>query len=304
VKVQERLFMFKHFLTLRDLSGDEIKGLLKLAAELKAARKSHAKSLENKTLGLIFEKPSNRTRVSFEVGIFELGGHTVCLGADEIKLGEREAIKDAAKVLSRYLDAIVIRTFSHERITEFAKYSSVPVINGLTDLLHPCQALSDLLTINEKKGLKDITLAFLGDGNNVLNSLIYGCAKVGVKVRAACPKGYEPDRKILEEAGSSVELFSSPEEAVRGADVVYTDVWTSMGQQKEYQARLKVFKRFQVNSGIMALAKKDAVVMHCLPAHRGEEITDDVLDSAQSIVIDQAENRLHAQKAVLVRLLK
>lgn len=296
--------MSRDFLSIKDLTRNEIEELFGFAAGLKLSRKTHDKPLNNKTLGLVFEKPSNRTRVSFEVGMFELGGNTIYLGSDEIELGKREAIKDAARVLSRYLDAMVIRTFSHDRLLEMAQHSSVPVINGLTDLLHPCQALSDLFTIKEKKGLKDVTLAFVGDGNNVLNSLLYGCSKLGVKINVACPKGYEPDKDILKNAGAFAELFNSALKAVEGADIVYTDVWASMGQEKEQKKRSRIFKPFQVNSKLLSLAKRNAVVMHCLPAHRGEEITDDVLDSRQSIVIDQAENRLHLQKAILVKLLQ
>lgn len=296
--------MSRDFLSIKDLTKNEIEEIFGLAAGLKLNRKSHEKLLGNKTLGLIFEKPSNRTRVSFEVAMFELGGNTIYLGSDEIELGKREAVKDAARVLSRYLDAIVVRTFSHERLLEMAEYSSVPVINGLTDLLHPCQALSDLFTIKEKKGLKDITLAFVGDGNNVLNSLLYGCNKVGIKINVACPKGYEPNEDILKSVGDSARLFSSPLRAVEDADIVYTDVWASMGQEKEHKKRARIFKAFQVNSKLLGLAKRNAMVMHCLPAHRGEEITDEALDGRQSIVIDQAENRLHVQKAILLRLLK
>ena len=296
--------MKKDFITIKDLTKSEIDELFALAAELKTARKTHNRPLTNKTLGLIFEKPSNRTRVSFEVAMSELGGNTIYLGADEIELGKREAVKDAAKVLSRYLDGIVVRTFSHDRFLEIALHSSVPVINGLTDLLHPCQALSDLFTIKEKKGLEGVTLAFIGDGNNVLNSLLYGCSKIGLKVNVACPKGYEPNKDILKEASDVAMLFDSAKEAAKDADIIYTDVWTSMGQQKEHKNRLKAFKDFQVNSKILKLAKKDAMVMHCLPAHRGEEITDEVLDGKHSIVVDQAENRLHVQKAILIRLLK
>jgi len=296
--------MKKDLIAIKDLSGGEINEIFNLASQLKTKRKTHDKPLKNKTLGLIFEKPSNRTRVSFEVGMIELGGHTIYLGSDEIELGKRESVKDASKVLSRYLDGIVIRTFSHAKFLEFAKNSSVPVINGLTDLLHPCQALSDLFTIKEKKGLKNITLSFIGDGNNVLNSLLYGCSKVGIKVNVACPKGYEPAKFILKEVGSTVKLFKLAEEAIKGADFIYTDVWTSMGKEKEHKKRLEVFKPFQVNSKLLKLAKKDALIMHCLPAHRGEEITDEVLDSSNSIVVDQAENRLHVQKAILMKLLK
>jgi ornithine carbamoyltransferase len=296
--------MKKDLITIRDLTVGEINEIFEFSSELKAKRKMHEKHLKDMILGLIFEKPSNRTRVSFEVGMIELGGHTIYLGSDEIRLGEREAVKDAARVLSRYLDGIVARTFSHEKILELAKYSSVPVINGLTDLSHPCQALSDLFTIKEKRALKGITMAFIGDANNVLNSLMYGCNKVGMKLNIACPKHYQPSKEILKEVGNVVTVFNTPKDAVKGADVLYTDVWTSMGQERERKKRLKKFKGFQVNSEILALAKKDAIVMHCLPAHRGEEITDEVLDGRQSIVIDQAENRLHVQKAILVKLLK
>ncbi|MFH1479302.1 MAG: ornithine carbamoyltransferase [Candidatus Omnitrophota bacterium] len=296
--------MKKDLITINDLSVSEINTLFEKAEELKVKRKIHEDTLKNKTLGLIFEKPSNRTRVSFEVGIAELGGRAIYLGADEIALGKREAVKDAARVLSRYLDGIVARTYSHARLLEIAEYSYVPVINGLTDLLHPCQALSDLFTIKEKKGLNGITISFIGDGNNVLNSLLYGCSKIGIKVRVACPKGYEPDQDILKSVGDTASICNSPEDAVKGADIVYTDVWTSMGKEKEHAKRLKDFKGFQVNSQLLKLAKEDALVMHCLPAHREEEITSEVLDGKQSIVIDQAENRLHVQKAILVELIK
>jgi len=288
--------MKKDLIAITDLSEQEINEIFELAAKFKAKRKTHEAALKNKTLGLVFEKPSNRTRVSFEVGMFELGGNAIYLGESEVKLGKRESAKDAAMVLSRYLDAMVIRTFSHDRLLEMAKNSMIPVINGLTDLLHPCQALSDLFTIKEKKELKNITVAFVGDGNNVVNSLLNGCDKLGIKIKVACPKGYEP--KV-----DSGEIFNSPQEAVKDADIIYTDVWTSMGKEKEQKERAEIFKKFQINSKLMKSAKKDAMVMHCLPAHRGEEITDEVIDSAQSIVIDQAENRLHVQKAILVKLL-
>jgi len=296
--------MKKDLLAISDFTKSEIEGIFSLAARLKANRKSHEPSLKNKTVGLLFEKPSTRTRVSFEVGVYELGGNTIYLSSDEVELGKREAIKDAAIVLSRYLDGLVIRTFSHDRAVEMAKFSSIPIINGLTDFMHPCQALSDLFTIKEKKGLDNITIAFVGDGNNVLNSLLSGCGRMELKIKIACPKGYEPDKDIFKQAGAGTELFNKPEDAVSGADIIYTDVWTSMGQEKEYKKRLKVFKKFQVNSKLLGLAKKDAMVMHCLPAHRGQEITDEVLDGKQSIVVDQAENRLHVQKAILVKLLK
>ena len=296
--------MKKDLLAINDFTKSEIEEIFSLTAQLKANRKGHETPLKNKTVGLIFEKPSTRTRVSFEVGVHELGGNTIYLSSDEVELGKREAIKDAARVLSRYLDGLVIRTFSHDRVVEMAKFSSIPIINGLTDFMHPCQALSDLFTIKEKKGLDNITIAFVGDGNNVLNSLLSGCERMGLKINIACPKGYEPDKDILKQAGSVAELFNKPEDAVKDADIIYTDVWTSMGQEREYKKRLKAFKKFQVNSRLLSLAKKDVMVMHCLPAHRGQEITDEVLDGKQSIVVDQAENRLHVQKAILVKLLK
>jgi len=296
--------MKKDLLTINDLSVNEINEIFSMAAELKQKRNSFGEPLKGKTLGLIFEKPSNRTRVSFEVGITELGGHAIYLGSYEIDLGKRESPKDVARVLSRYLDGIIARTFSHKTVVELAKYSSIPVINGLTDLQHPCQALSDIFTIKEKKGLNNITVAYVGDGNNVLNSLLYICQKMGVKVNAACPKGYEPAKEVLADAAGTVKVFNSPIEAVKASDVIYTDVWTSMGQEKEYRKRLKAFRKFQVNAELLKLAKKDAVAMHCLPAHRGQEISDEVMDSQASIVLDQAENRLHVQKAILIKLLK
>ena len=296
--------MNKDLLTINDLSASEISDIIKLAAELKEKRQIFGEPLKGKTVGLIFEKPSNRTRVSFEVGITELGGHAIYLGSYEIDLGKRESPKDVAKVLSRYLHGIIARTFSHKTVVELAKYSSIPVINGLTDYQHPCQALSDLFTIKEKKGLDSITVAYVGDGNNVLNSLLYICHKTSIKIHVACPKGYEPNKDILKDTAGSVSMFNSPAEAVKGADVIYTDVWTSMGQEKEYKKRLKVFKKYQVNSELVKLANKNAIVMHCLPAHRGQEITDEVMDSPASMVLDQAENRLHVQKAILIKLLK
>ena len=296
--------MKKDLLTINDLSVSEINELLKLAAELKEKRQGFGETLKGKTLGLIFEKPSNRTRVSFEVGITELGGHAIYLGSYEIDLGKRESPKDVAKVLSRYLNGIIARTFSHKTVVELAKYSSIPVINGLTDYQHPCQALSDLFTIKERKGLDGITVAYIGDGNNVLNSLLYICHKMGIKINAACPKGYEPDKDVLKEVAGTAKIFNAPGDAVKGADVIYTDVWTSMGQEKEYRKRLKMFKKYQINSELVKLANKDAIVLHCLPAHRGQEITDEVMDGLQSMVLDQAENRLHVQKAILIKLLK
>lgn len=302
--------MKKDFISIKDLNLPQVQGIFALAGQLKKDKAKFGKTLSGKTLALIFQKPSNRTRVSFEVGMYQLGGHSIYLGPDEINLGVRESIKDVAKTISRYVDGIVLRTFEHKNVLEMAKYSIVPVINGLSDLLHPCQALADVYTIREKlKNIKGITLAYIGDGNNVCNSLLYACAKVGINMNIGTPKGYEPDKEALKEAreiarNSSLNLFDDPHEAARDADVIYTDVWISMGQEKEAKVRKKIFKEFQINKNLMKLAKKDALIMHCLPAHRGDEITDEAIDSKNSIVFDQAENRLHVQKAILISLLR
>ncbi|MCM8782151.1 MAG: ornithine carbamoyltransferase [Candidatus Omnitrophica bacterium] len=301
----------KDLISAHDLSVQEINKLFALTDELKVDDEKFTVALEGKTLALIFQKPSNRTRVSFEVGMTQLGGHTIYLGPDDIKLGVREATKDVAGVLSRYVDGIVARTFAHNDILELAKNSTVPVINGLSDLLHPCQAMADVYTIKEKLGrLEGVRVAFVGDGNNVLHSLLHCCSKVGIDLSIATPKGYEPDKKIVKEAedelkksGGKLNFSNDPKEAVKGSDVVYTDVWISMGQEKEYKKRVKAFKGFQVNKKLVSLAKKGCLIMHCLPAHRGQEITDEVLDSPNSIILDQAENRMHVQKAILLMLL-
>jgi len=300
--------MKRDFLTLLDLSSEEISALLKRALDMKSGIDANKCPLIGKSIGLLFEKASTRTRVSFEVGIYQLGAHPIYLNPNEIQLGRGETIPDTARVLSRYLDAIVIRTFGHDLLTEFASHSSVPVINGLSDLHHPCQALGDLMTILEKKGrLKDIRIAYVGDGNNVANSLIEAASVTGMNLTIACPEGHEPDPEVLERvravANSEIIILREPKEAVGRADVVYTDVWVSMGQEKESKKRKERFKDYQINSKILSCAKKDAVVLHCLPAHRGEEITDEVMDGPQSAVFDQAENRLHAQKALLEMLL-
>jgi len=313
----------KDFISIKDLTTQDIEDIFELTDKLKKDKSKFSKVLEGKTLVLLFQKPSNRTRVSFEVGAYQLGGNSIYLGPNEINLGVRESIQDVAKTLSRYADAIVLRTFEHKNILELAKYSDKPVINGLSDFSHPCQALADIYTIREKlsrksgipkkagKNIKGITLAYIGDGNNVCNSLLYACAKVGLNMNVAAPEGYEPDKLVLKEAKGfaksksvSINLFNNPIEAVKGADVIYTDVWVSMGQEKEAQERKKVFKKFQVNKNLVKFAKKNALIMHCLPAHRGEEITNEVIDSKNSIVFDQAENRLHIQKAILIILLK
>lgn len=296
--------------TIADLSSNDIWRLLELAAELKHEWKSGGNKpvLEGKTLGMVFQKPSLRTRVSFEMGMAHLGGRAMYLSPQEIQLGQRESVADVARVLSRYVHGIMARVFAHAHVEALAAHASVPVINGLSDLEHPCQALSDLFTIYERRGtVEGVTLAYVGDGNNVANSLLLAGSRVGMEIRVATPAAYEPDAQVVSkakewarQAGGSVLLDASPQAAVRGADVVYTDVWTSMGQEAEREARLTLFHPFQVNQELLALAKPDAVVMHCLPAHRGEEITDEVIDGPQSIVLDQAENRMHLQKAILV----
>jgi ornithine carbamoyltransferase len=298
----------RHFVSLADLEPRQLTQLLEVAAALKAERARREPYLRGRTLAQIFEKPSLRTRLSFDVGMIELGGHCVYLSPQEVGLGRRESVADVSRVVSRMVDAVVLRTNSHETIEEFARYSSIPVINGLSDLSHPCQGLADIMTIVEKKGpdLRGVTVAYVGDGNNVLHSLMLAVVLRGANLRAATPPGYEPlprFREIAErrarETGATFELASDPVAAVRGADVVYTDVWTSMGQEQEFERRRRSFQGFQVNAELLRHANPDAIVMHDLPAHRGEEITDDVMDGPQSVVFDQAENRLHAQKAIL-----
>jgi ornithine carbamoyltransferase len=263
--------------------------------------------LAGKTLAMVFQKPSLRTRVSFEVGMTQLGGHAIYLSPDDIKLGQRETTEDIAKVLSRYCDGIMARVFGHEVVEELAKYSDVPVINGLSDLLHPCQILGDLLTVYEKKRrLERLKLAWIGDGNNVCNSWLEAGPKLGMTISIACPQGHEPNREITEQARrlGKIELGHDPSSVAKDADVLYTDVWTSMGQESEAEERRKKFKNFQINQELLKLAKPDAIVMHCLPAHYGEEITHDVAHGLQSAIFDEAENRLHAQKAVLALLMR
>ncbi|MFH0855013.1 MAG: ornithine carbamoyltransferase [Candidatus Omnitrophota bacterium] len=303
--------MKKDLLTIKDLTTKEIEGLFSLTDKLKRNKLKFRKVLAGKTIALVFQKPSNRTRVSFEVGMFQLGGNSLYLSPDEISLGVRESVADVAKTLSRYVDGIVLRTFEHNNCIELAKFAAIPVINGLSDFSHPCQALADLYTIKEKlKALKGVTLAYVGDGNNVCNSLLLACAKLGVNMNVGCPKGYEPDSPVLRDSkaigdatGASIDLFDKAPSAVKNADVIYTDVWASMGQEDESQKRKEAFKDFQVNMDLVKLAKKDVLVMHCLPAHRQEEITDEVLDSKNAVVFDEAENRMHVQKAILMKLL-
>ena len=305
--------MKEHFVSLKDFSQKEIYLLLKRAIALKKVRQSEDRPLplKDKILGLIFEKPSLRTRVTFEVGMRELGGDSLLMGAQEVQLGDRESVGDVARNLERWIDGIVLRTFRHEVLEEFARFSSIPVINGLTDLLHPCQILSDMLTLFEKKEyLEGLHLAYVGDGNNVANSWLIGAAIMGMNVTIACPEKYGPNPEILKlaaarakETGAKLRITDNPVLAVTNADVIYTDVWTSMGKEREGARRRTIFRDYQVNQSLIAKAKEDTLVMHCLPAHRGEEITDEVLDGPRSIVFDQAENRLHSQKAVLEALM-
>lgn len=303
----------RDLLSLKDYSLEEITQILDLADELKASYKEGNQSslLAGKTLGMIFQKPSTRTRVSFEAGMFQLGGHALYLSSADLQLGRGESISDTGKVLSRFLDGIMIRTFAQEDVQQLADSADIPVINGLTDLLHPCQILADLQTIREHKGkLEGLKLAYVGDGNNVCHSLLYGCAKVGMHISVASPQDYLPNPQIVEEArniasgsGGSVSLYLSPLKAVQDADVVVTDVWAGMGQESEQAERLKIFAPYQVNADLVKLAKPDYIFMHCLPAHRGEEVAANIIDGPHSVVFDEAENRLHAQKAVLALLM-
>lgn len=303
----------KDLLDVAALSRSTIESFLTLAARLKDKQRRGIPHplLQGKTLGLLFQKPSTRTRVSFEAGMNQLGGHALVLPMSDIQLSRGESVADTARVLSRYLDGIVIRTYDHASVEEWAREATMPVINGLTDLSHPCQALSDLLTIREKKGrLKGVKIAYVGDGNNVANSLIEAAAKMGMTIALGCPSGYQPDQHVVDAArveaaktGAAIELGYDPHVAVKEADVIYADVWISMGREREQARRLKVLAPYQVNNRLVSRAKPDVIVMHCLPAHRGEEITADVLDGPQSVVIDQAENRLHMQKAILTQLL-
>lgn len=299
----------KHLLKLSDLSKDEIISVLNLADQLKYEKKNGLahEILKGKTLGMIFTKASTRTRVSFEVGMAQLGGHALFLSGNDLQLGRGEPIKDTARVLSRYLDGIMIRTYSQSDVEELAEYGSIPIINGLTDFCHPCQVLADLMTIREVKGtFQNLKLCYIGDGNNMANSLIIGCIKLGIKASIACPMGYKPDTKVMKYGFESglLEVTENIEKAVENSDVVYTDVWASMGQESEQYARQEIFKNYQVNESLLKFANKDVMVLHCLPAHREEEISSETFEKHADEIFEQAENRLHAQKAVLVQCLK
>ena len=297
----------KHLLKMLDLSSEEIVEILNLADQLKYEQKHgiEHKLLAGKSVGLIFEKASTRTRVSFEVGTYQLGGQPIFLSSKDMQIGRGEPVQDTARVLSRYLDCIMIRTFAQSEVEDLAKYGSIPIINGLTDFCHPCQILADLMTIREFKGkLEGLKMCFIGDGNNMMNSLIVGALKTGMSISVACPEGYEPHEDVLafaKEFGDKFRMFRTPKEAVVDADVVITDVWASMGQEGEAEKRKKAFDGYQVNDELMKLAKPDAMIQHCLPAHRGEEITEEVFEAHANEIFEEAENRLHAQKAVMVK---
>ncbi len=303
----------KDLISLHDLTPEEVEDLLNLGIKLKAEQKAGKDHhiLKGKTLGMIFTKSSTRTRISFEVGMTQLGGYPLFLSSNDIQLGRGETIYDTAKVMERMLDGIMIRTYSHQDVLDLAKHADIPVINALTDLLHPCQVLADLMTAYEHKGkLKGLKLAYIGDGNNMAHSLMYGCAKAGLDCAVATPDSYQCDSEVVANAkddfkkyGSELILTNDPKEAIKDADVVYTDTWVSMGMEAEKEVRQRVFMPYQVNGELFKLAAPDAVFMHCLPAYRGFEVTDDVIDGPQSVIFDEAENRLHAQKAVMVQLM-
>jgi ornithine carbamoyltransferase len=303
--------MIRHVLTPADFSTSELRQVLRLAGTCKRRRAFGRGALAGRTVALVFQKPSMRTRVAFEVAALRLGGSVVSLGRDDVQAGAREPIQDVARVLSRYVDGIVVRTFAHRDAETFARHARCPVINGLSDFAHPCQALADLFTIQERVGrLKGVTVGYVGDGNNVLHSLLEGCARLGVHVSVATPRAYRPDERVWRAAqveaarsGARVRWTPDPREAARGADVLYTDVWVSMGQERERAKRLKIFRPYQLNRALLERAKPGCRILHCLPAHRGEEITEELLEHSRSLVWDQAENRLHVQKALLLWLL-
>ncbi len=300
----------KHFLSLKEVNPEEMSRIFELSVDVKKNPGKYSKALETRTLGMIFQKSSTRTRVSFEVGMFQLGGHALFLSSADIQIGRGETIADTARVLSRMVDMIMARVFGHDIVEDLARYGSVPVINGLSDFSHPCQAVADYFTLYERWGnLKGRKIAYVGDGNNVCHSLLYGAAILGMHIAVGAPDGYKPDQNVVRfseelarKTGGSVTIVTDPRVAVKDADSVYTDVWASMGQEKEYHERKAVFGAYQVNKDLFSLAKKDAIFLHCLPAHRGDEVTDDVIDSPNSAVFDEAENRLHCQKALLLLL--
>lgn len=303
----------KHFISIHDITSEEFNQLLSLAEELKKKQKDGVEHqiLKGKTLAMIFTKSSTRTRVSFETGMYQLGGQALFLSSNDIQLGRGETIYDTAKVMSRFVDGIMIRTFDHQDVLDLAEFGSIPIINGLTDLLHPCQALADLMTVKEHKGrLRGLKLAYIGDGNNVAHSLLYACAKAGMDISVASPKGYECDPEIVanaiedaKELGGKIVMTNDPVEAITDADVVYTDTWASMGQEAEKAERVKIFKDYQIDAELFSKSKPDSIFMHCLPAYRGYEMTEDVIDGPRSVIFDEAENRLHAQKAVMAMLM-
>ena len=302
---------FKHFLTLKDISPEQWKEIFELSVDVKKNPQKYSQSLSGKTLGMIFQKSSTRTRVSFEVGMFQLGGHALFLSANDIQIGRGETIADTARVLSRMVDILMARVFGHNIVEELAQFGSIPVINGLSDFSHPCQGVADYFTLYERwRDLKGRKIAYIGDGNNVCHSLLFGAASLGMHMTVAAPEGYKPDQGVVDfstnlaaRTGGSITILTDPREAIRDADAVYTDVWASMGQEQEYKERKAIFADYQINGKLFALAKKDALFLHCLPAHRGDEVTDEVIDSPNSVVWDEAENRLHCQKAILLLLL-
>lgn len=303
--------MKRDFLQITDFSRDEIFETFNLCAELKAKTKAREEHhlLKGQTLAMLFQKPSTRTRVSFEVGMYQLGGHALYLSPNEVGLGKRESVADVARVLSRFNDGIMARVFGHDIVEGLGEYASVPVINGLSDLTHPCQILGDIFTVNEHKGrYEDLKIAYIGDGNNVTNSWINLAARLSIDLRVGCPEGYEPNMELIEKAKaegkSDINIFYDPVDAAKDADVVYTDVWASMGQEEEATERAKIFAPFQINQKLISHADENCLVLHCLPAHRGDEITDDVVDGPHSVVFDEAENRLHIQKAIMAKLMK
>ena len=306
--------MKKDLLKMDDLSKDEILEILNLADQLKYELKHGIphEHLKGKTLGMIFEKSSTRTRVSFEAGMYQLGGHALFLSSRDLQIGRGEPIEDTARVLSRYVQGIMIRTYSHDEVENLSKYSTIPIINGLTDLEHPCQVLADLMTIREYKTILDgLNVAYIGDGNNMCHSLIVGCLKIGMNISVACPKDYMPSEDYIKRGqqlakleGVNFNIYENPKEAIKNADVIMTDVWAGMGHENETETRLKAFSGFQLNAELVSFASPNAMILHCLPAHRGEEITADVLEEHAAEIFDEAENRMHAQKAILVKLMK